>query len=83
MCMVIMCIWKVKSMHYILLLSQISKLQFCSESNSAAFFSIESSLPVRISFIELQIGKFFFGKLGKKEDILDWEWGLYSAPGDR
>ena len=27
--------------------------------------------------------EFFFWKLGKKEDILDREWGLYSAPGDR
>ena len=23
------------------------------------------------------------GKLGKMEDILDWEWGLISDPGDR
>ena len=35
--------------------------------------------------------RFFFWALdwefslefGKREDILDWEWGLYSAPGDR
>ena len=26
---------------------------------------------------------FFFWKLGKKEDILDWELGLLTTPGDR
>ena len=26
---------------------------------------------------------FFFLEIGKKEDILDWEWGLISGPGDR
>ena len=25
----------------------------------------------------------FFGEIGKKEDILGWEWGLISDPGDR
>ena len=25
----------------------------------------------------------FWGKLGIKEDNLDWRWGLLSAPGDR
>ena len=60
-------------MFYILLLSQMSKLQFCSESNYAAIFQL-NLLPGQILFFE---------KLGKKEDILDWEWGLYSAPGDR
>ena len=25
----------------------------------------------------------FVQKLGKKEDILDWEWGLIWDPGDR
>ena len=67
-------------MFYILLQSQMSKLQFCSESNYAAIFQL-NSLPGKI-FFELQIGNFFWGKFGKKEDILDWEWGLYSAPGD-
>ena len=67
-------------MYYILLLSQISKLQFCSESNYAASFQL-NSLPVMI-FLCFRLG-FVRGKLGKKEDILDWEWGLYSAPGDR
>ena len=65
---------------YYILVSQMSKLQFCSESNSAAVFHL-NSLPGKI-FFELQIGIFFW-KLGKKEDILDWEWGLYSHPGDR
>ena len=36
--------------------------------------------PSEIYFY-LQIGIFF--KLGKKEDILDWEWGLISDSGDR
>ena len=27
--------------------------------------------------------EFFWGKLGKKEDIFDWEWGRISDPGDR
>ena len=42
------------------------------------YLSIE---PIEIYFY-LQIGNFFW-KLGKKEDILDWEWGLISNPGDR
>ena len=62
-------------MYYILLLSQMSKLQFCSESNYAAIFQL-NLLSGKI-FFELQIGNFFW-KLGKNEDILDWEWGLYS-----
>ena len=45
-----------------------------------AIFQLKS-VPGKI-FFELQIGNFFW-KLGKKKDILDWEWGLYSAPGDR
>ena len=65
-------------MYYILLLSQMSKLQFCSESDYAAIFQL-NSLPVKILFLSFILG-FFFGKLGKKEYILDWEWGLYSAP---
>ena len=52
-------------MYYILLLSQISKLQFCLESNSVAFFFQLNLLPGKISFIELQIGKIFW-KLGKR-----------------
>ena len=72
---------KIKSMYYILLLSQMSKLQFCSENNYAAIFQL-NSFPDKILFFELQIGNFFW-KLGKKEDILDRELGLYSAPGDR
>ena len=57
-----------------------SKLQFCSESNYAAIFQLHS-LPGKILFLSFRLG--FLWKLGKKEDILDWEWGLYSAPGDR
>ena len=43
-------------MYYLLSLSQMSKLQFCSESNSAGYFSIELA-PCKI-FFELQIGNF-------------------------
>ena len=46
-------------MYYILLLPQMAKLQFCSESNSAAFFQL-NSLPGKI-FFELQIGNFWGG----------------------
>ena len=67
-------------MYYISLLSQMSKLQFCPESNYAAIFQLNSlDKTLFLSFI---LGIIFW-KLGKKEDILDWEWGLYSAPGDR
>ena len=45
------------------------------------FWGYLSIAPGKINFY-LQIG-IFFGKLGKKEDILDWEWGLISDPGDR
>ena len=58
-----------------------SKLQFCSESNYAAIFHL-NSLPGKILFLSFRLG-FFFWKLGKKEDVLDWEWGLYSATCDR
>ena len=68
-------------MYYILLLSQMSKLQFCSERNYAAIFQL-NSLPGRILFLSFRL-RIFFWKLGKKEDIFDLEWGLYSAPGDR
>ena len=81
MMILFMCIWRVESMYYILLLSQMSKLQFCSESNYAAIFQL-NSLPGKILFLSFRLGIFFW-KLGKKEDILDYEWGLYSAPGDR
>ena len=50
-------------MYYILLLSQMSKLQFCSESNYAAIFQL-NSLSGKI-FFELQIGIFFL-EIGKK-----------------
>ena len=57
-------------MYYILLLSQMSKLQFCSESNYAAIFQL-NSLPGKIPFFLASDWEFFFWKLGKKEDILD------------
>ena len=34
------------------------------------------------NFFSFKLG-FFGGKLGKKEDILDWEMGRISDPGDR
>ena len=68
-------------MYHILLLSQMSKLQFCSESNYAAIFQL-NSFPGKILFLSFRLGIFFW-KLGKKDDILDWEWGLCLAPGDR
>ena len=51
-------------MYYILFISQMSKLQFCSESNSAAIFQL-NSLPGKI-FFELQIGIFLGGNLEKR-----------------
>ena len=51
-------------------------LQHGTESNSGAIYR---SNPVRFIFTF----RLFFFKLGKKEDILDWEWGLISDPGDR
>ena len=68
MCMIMMiymCIRRVKSMYYILLLSQMSKLQFCSESNYAAIFQL-NSLSGKILFFLLQIGNFFFGNWEKR-----------------
>ena len=80
MMILFVCIWRVKSMYYILLLSQMSTLQFCSESNYATIFQL-NLVPGKI-FLWASNWEFFF-EIGKKEDILDWEWGLYSAPGDR
>ena len=74
-------------MYYILLLSQMPKLQFCSECNYEAIFQL-NSLPGNI-FFGASDWEFWGGggggggKLGKKEVIWDWEWSLYSAPGDR
>ena len=69
-------------MHYILLLSQMSKLQFCSESNYAAIFQFNLP-PGKILFLSFRLRIFFFGNWIKKEVILNWEWDLYSATGDR
>ena len=51
-------------MYYILLLSQMSKLQFCSESNYAAIFQL-NSLPGNILFLSFRLGIFFW-EIGKK-----------------
>ena len=51
-------------MYYILLLSQMSKLQFCSESNYAAIFQF-NSLPGKILFLSFRLG-FFFGNWEKR-----------------
>ena len=56
------------------------QLQHGSESNSAAIY--QSNL-LRSEVYFLPSDWKFFWKLGKKEDILDWEWGLISDPGDR
>ena len=45
-------------MYYILLLSQMSKLQFCSESNSAAIVQL-NLLPGKIFFLNFRLGFFF------------------------
>ena len=51
-------------MYYILLLSQMSKLQFCLESNYAAVFQL-NLLPGKILFfLILRLG-FFFMEIGK------------------
>ena len=50
-------------MYYILLLSKMSKLQFCSESIYAAIFQLNCSL-VRL-FLSFRLG-FFFGNWEKR-----------------
>ena len=50
-------------MYYILLLSQMSKLQFCSKGNYAAIFQLNSP-PGKI-FFSFRLG-FFFLEIGKK-----------------
>ena len=51
-------------MYYILLLSQMSKLQFCSESNYAAIFQM-NSLPGKILFLSFRLGIVVL-EIGKK-----------------
>ena len=62
MCMIMMILFmyikNVKSMYYMLLLSQMSKLQFCSESNYAAIFQL-NLLPSKILFLSFRLGIFF------------------------
>ena len=56
-----------------------------SESNFAAIFQL-NSFPGEIFFLASDWDFFWWGgggELGEKEDNLDWEWGLLSAPGDR
>ena len=55
-----------------------SVLQHDLESNFGDDLSMEPSE----SYFYLHIGIFFL-KLGKKEDILDWEWGQISTVGDK
>ena len=50
-------------MYFILLLSHMSKLQFCSVSNSAAIFQL-NSLPGKI-FLSFILG-YIFLEIGKK-----------------
>ena len=47
--------------------------QFCN------FLSIE--FAPHGDFFTFRLG--FFFEIGKGKDILDWEWGLISDPGDR
>ena len=54
-------------MYYILLLSQMSKLQFCSESNYAAIFQL-NSLPGKILFLTFRLG-IFFGNWEKRRIV--------------
>ena len=65
-------------MYYILLLSPMSKLQFCSVCNYAAIFQL-NSLPAKILFFELQIGIFFL-EIGKKMRIFWIGNGAYIRP---
>ena len=66
MCMIMVILFMCKSMYYILLLSQMSKLQFCSESNYAAIFQL-NSLPGKIIFLSFRLGFFFFFFFGNWE----------------
>ena len=69
-------------MYYILLLSQMSKLQFCSESNYVAIFQL-NSLPGKILFFELQIGIFWGWGGGRKLEKKRIFWignGAYIRP---
>ena len=65
MCMIMVILFMCKLMYYILLLSQMLKLQFCSESKFYAAILQLNSLPGKILFFKLQIGNFFW-EIGKK-----------------
>ena len=70
---------------------RITKTSECAEMLSRAVtfglreqycgYSRSNSLPCEI-FLPSD-WEFFWGNWGKKKDILDWEWGLISDPGDR
>ena len=49
----------------------------------SVFLHIERDQNARKTTIFVASNWEFFLKLGKKEDILDWEWGRISDPGDR
>ena len=53
-------------------------IQCGSESNSGTIYRLN---PVRF-IVTFRLG-FFVENWEKREDILDWEWGLISDPGDR
>ena len=53
-------------MYYILLLSQMSMLQFCSESNYAAIFQLNSLSGKIIFFVSDWV---FLGKMGKRRQF--------------
>ena len=57
-----------------------SKLQFCSESNYAAIFQV-NSLPGKILFLSFRL--VIFLEIGKKGGYFGLGRGIYSAPGDR
>ena len=62
-------------MYYILLLSQMSKLQFCSESNYAAIFQL-NSLPGKVLFLSFRL-RIFLGNWEKSRIFWIGNWGLY------
>ena len=67
-------------MYYVLLLSQMSKLQFCSESNYAAIFQL-NLLPGKILFLSFRLGIFLGGgEIGEKRRIFWIGNGAYIRP---
>ena len=64
-------------MYYILLLSQMSKLPFCSESNYVAIFQL-NLLPGKILFLSFRLG--FFLEIGKKGGYFGFGMGPIFGP---